>query len=131
MRTLGVDLAAQPKSTASCDIDWDTGCDRVVEVYPAAALRRWGLELAGYERTPEARGRIAAAIAAALPGLAVAAWDSTLRASADVLDALVASLVCRAKLLGLVDPLPPEHASAALAEGWTWVPQSDALSRLR
>jgi predicted nuclease with RNAse H fold len=106
------------------------GSDRVIEVYPAAALRRWRLERPGYKRNVDVRAWIAAEITAALPKLRIDAWDAELRTSADALDALVAALVGRAKLLGFVDPLPPEHAKVALTEGWIWLPQPDALRRL-
>jgi predicted nuclease with RNAse H fold len=107
------------------------GSDRIMEVYPAAALRRWGLQLPHYKVNREARGRIVAAISAALPSLEQAQWAATCRASADALDAFVAALVGRAKHLGLVDALPPEQAGIALVEGWIWLPQADALPHLR
>ena len=106
------------------------GSDRIMEVYPAAALRRWGLQLPHYKVNRDARGRIVAAISAALPSL-TGQWAAPCRASADALDALVAALVGRAKQLGLVDALPPEHIGVALIEGWIWLPQADALPHLR
>lgn len=32
MRTLGIDLASQPKKTAACVIEWDTGSARVADL---------------------------------------------------------------------------------------------------
>lgn len=45
------------------------GSDRIMEVYPAAALRQWDLGQPHYKVNQEARGRIVAALSAALPSL--------------------------------------------------------------
>jgi Protein of unknown function (DUF429) len=55
------------------------GQDRVIEVYPAAALRRWKLELPGYKRDAGLRARIVTALATALPVLKLAGAADTLR----------------------------------------------------
>ena len=106
------------------------GSDRVIEVYPAAALRRWGLERPGYKKDAGARGWISSAIEAALPALGIAAVRVSFGASDDALDALIAALVGRAKSLDLVDPIPADDVDVALVEGWIWLPTADALRRL-
>jgi len=110
------------------------GGGRLVEVYPAAALRLWGFASTGYKRR---EGR--AGLAALLGELRrrTCGWldlDPATRrlcgASDDALDALVAALVARAAALGLCEPPPPEHAARAAREGWVALPADDALDRL-
>ena len=48
----------------------------------------------------------------------------------DELDALVASLVTRAAVLGRTHPVPPGEREAALREGWIAVPRPGTLERL-
>jgi hypothetical protein len=111
-----------------------SGAGRLVEVYPAAALRLWGLASTGYKRR---EGRVS--LAALLAGLRrrTRGWlelDVAARrlcgASDDALDALIAALVARAAALGLCEPPPPEHAERAAREGWVALPAADALDRL-
>jgi hypothetical protein len=116
-----------------CAVD-RRGGGRLVEVYPAAALRLWGFASTGYKRR-EARARLTALLAELRRR--TGAWldlDASARrlcgASDDALDALVAALVARAAALGLCEPPPPEHAARAAREGWVALPASDALERL-
>lgn len=110
------------------------GGGRLVEVYPAAALRLWGFASTGYKRR---EGR--ASLAALLGELRRrthgwlelnAATRRLCGTSDDALDALVAALVARAAALGLCDAPPPEHAARAAREGWVALPAADALERL-
>lgn len=112
------------------------GSDGVYEVYPAAALRAWGLLARRGERYkgrrvadpgPRAlRERVVADLAggAAGPialagGLAGAAVDSD-----HVLDAVVAALVVAAALERRTIPPPAALAARAAREGWIHVPTS-------
>jgi hypothetical protein len=85
----------------------------VVEVYPAAARRAWGL---GWARSVEA---LEARLPLRFEGPAVRA-----RCVADenCFDALVAALVARAAGLGRTSPPPAELTEVAGAEGWIHVP---------
>jgi hypothetical protein len=116
-----------------CAVD-RTGAGRLVEVYPAAALRLWGLASTGYKRRD---GRATLTALLAQLGRRTHGWlelDAAARrlcgASDDALDALVAALVARAAALGLCEPPPPEHADRAAREGWVALPTADALDRL-
>lgn len=115
------------------DVD-RTGAGRVVEVYPAAALRLWGFTSVGYKRR-EGRASLTTLLAElrrrthgwlALDGAARRLCGT----SDDALDALVAALVARAAALNLCAPPPPEHTARASREGWVALPDSDALDRL-
>jgi hypothetical protein len=111
-----------------------SGAGRLVEVYPAAALRLWGFAAVGYKRR-EGRSGLARLLAALRRR--TGDWldlDRPARhlcgVSDDALDALVAALVARAAALGLCEPPPPEHAARAAREGWVALPSPDALDRL-
>lgn len=111
-----------------------SGTGRLVEVYPAAALRLWGLASTGYKRR---EGRPSLTTLLAELRRRTRGWlelDVAARrlcgASDDALDALVAALVARAAAIGLCEPPPPEHAARAAREGWVALPTADALDRL-
>lgn len=100
-----------------------SGGGRLAEVYPAAALRAWGLLTPGYKTKPEARILAAEVLLDALPWLETDTAQSTLLGhSDDALDALVASLIARAHALGKTLPVPPELLEAARVEGWVALP---------
>jgi hypothetical protein len=110
-----------------------TGGGRVVEVYPAAALRRWGLPHRGYKKGKGAAVRSIALdrLLALLPWLVVdpVALERC-RGNDDAFDALVCALVARAAALGLTIPPDPGHQTErAVAEGWIHLPTGE-VSRL-
>lgn len=97
----------------------------VSEVYPAAALKRWGQSFALYKgrQWREARlALVATLIAAGLPVALTPTQRAALEANDDALDALVASLVARAVAMGLTDNCPPEAREFCRSEGWIRVP---------
>jgi hypothetical protein len=99
----------------------------VTEVYPAAALRRWGFSYQLYKGKTNADARallIEQLIGAGLPVAVTEPVRSQLAESDDALDALIASLVGRAVALGLADGCPDELAQAARDEGWIRVPRA-------
>jgi predicted nuclease with RNAse H fold len=107
------------------------GSGPVAEVYPAAALRRWGIRLTrSYKSaTPEAhalREHIVRSVEAGL-GLALPEPVRTqCTDSHDHLDALVCALVARAVQLGDTSwPRTPQEREAARREGWIHLPGTD------
>jgi predicted nuclease with RNAse H fold len=105
----------------------------VVEVYPAAALRQWGLPYRGYKGANETSRRARAELARSV-GKAATGWlgmnqsDALrLEESDHLLDALLAALVARASLAGHCLPVPQEHSAAAEVEGWIHVPYAGRL----
>ena len=104
------------------------GSTGVIEVYPAAALHRWGLPHRRYKR-PEGRAERARILDGlqSVATLDLAGHEVDLLDSADQLDALVASLVAVAKHLGCVDPLAAGDAPRARIEGWIWLPMGTSL----
>jgi predicted nuclease with RNAse H fold len=111
-----------------------SGAGALVEVYPAAALKLWGLPFTRYKL-----GKGAAVRRTLLDALRARTGDwlaldetacTTCLRSADALDALVAALVARASALGLCEAPPPEQLPLARREGWIALPPVDALERL-
>ena len=110
------------------------GGGRLVEVYPAAALRISGLAWTGYKRR-EGRPsltRLLAELRERTQGwLQLDAPAGRLCGrSDDALDALVAALIARAAALGRCPPPPLEQAARAAVEGWIALPEPDSLRLL-
>lgn len=108
-----------------------SGAGRLVEVYPAAALRIWGVETAGYKTQADARARAAVALLGEVPWLDVDAdQHALLSRSDDALDAVTAALNARAHALGRTLPIPEDLRAAAQTEGWIALPTAplDALA---
>lgn len=110
-----------------------TGDGPVVEVYPAAALRVWGLTARGYKGVDGAASLVdlVARLRARVPWLhgGEEHWRRVERDD-DAFDALIAGLVARAHAAGLCRPIPPEHRATAAVEGWIAVPLPGSLPRL-
>jgi predicted nuclease with RNAse H fold len=110
------------------------GSGVVVEAYPAAALRQWGLTWRGYKRKEKSDARRALVEdffrqTASWLVIGEAGVDRCL-ASDDAFDALVAALVARAAAVGLVSAVPEEDRGFAQREGWIAVPTAGSLSLL-
>jgi len=106
----------------------------VVEVYPAAALRRWGLRSRAYKGKVHAQAR---EDLVALLRERTAGWFTMeehhaqlCRSVDDAFDAVVASLVARAGSLGLIEPVPLVDQALARREGWIAVPTLGSLDEL-
>jgi predicted nuclease with RNAse H fold len=110
-------LAAQGHPVDRC------GDSVVVEVYPAAALRRWDLTHRGY-KTPGRGGHdsLVDELAAAAPWLRLGRYEQLCRQSHDAFDAILAAMAARAAAIGKV--LTPDAAQREVArtEGWIALP---------
>ncbi len=110
-----------------------SGAGKLVEVYPAAALRVWGLRHRGYKRTADRQALldVAGALRDRCAWLAAggATWAEVTR-SDHAFDALVCALVARACQLGLCHPVPHQLRAAAAREGWIAVPRRGSLGSL-
>ncbi|WCO66926.1 DUF429 domain-containing protein [Iamia majanohamensis] len=107
------------------------GTGRLVETYPAASLRAWGVEATGYKRGGAAhaeearrvRAGIVAHLAATLPWVDVDPVADPATASDHVLDALLCCLTVVAARAGTTTaPAGPDEVAAARVEGWVHVP---------
>jgi predicted nuclease with RNAse H fold len=115
------------------------GADGVYEVYPAAALACWGLDRAGYKSRGAAaarkvqrdtRRKLVASLVARVPWLDISNAHDLFVQSDDALDALIASLVTRAAVLGKTLPIPADDSTSARREGWIHLPEHDALDSM-
>jgi hypothetical protein len=102
------------------------------EVYPAGALRQWGLTARSYEgpkpENVERRSQLVDALAAA-PWLDIDADAvAQLKTNDHLIDAFVAALVARALTLRRTLPIPPEHRQTAAKEGWIHLPQAEPFA---
>lgn len=101
------------------------GGGAVVEAYPAAAMKLWGLPYQSY-KGPTKRAGLAAVVDAlqqALPGLRLRTDHEALcRRSDDALDAVICAILARAAAAGAVSQ-PPQHLQQQAArEGWIVLP---------
>ena len=112
------------------------GSGQIAEVYPAAALRRWGIRpTRSYKSaTPEAhavREHIVRSLEEGLGSALPKPVRTMCTDSHDHLDALVCALVARAVLVGDTRwPRSAEEREAARLEGWIHLPNTD-LATLR
>ncbi len=102
------------------------GSGKVIEAYPAPALKGWGIAATGYKsrvgvtRIPELLSRVEEG----LGGIEMTPQERELAgADHNCFDALIASLIARAAAMGLTQgPESEEDADRAVREGWIHVP---------
>lgn len=104
------------------------GSGRLVEVYPAAALIRWGFSIVERRNTPLLASRLTRKLGSHLRMTTKA--EGACKTNRDALDSIVAALIARASACGLCDPVPSEHSAAARTEGWIALPFPDSLDKL-
>lgn len=100
------------------------GGGRVVEVYPAAALRQWALPASGY-KGPTRRAvldRLLSQLLDAAPWLDLGEYEALCRHSDDAFDAVVAALIARAKAIGGSTRPSEQDQATAEREGWIVLP---------
>lgn len=113
-------------STAGIEVDRSGVTGRVVEAYPAGALRVWGLTSKGYKGT-KADNRVrctalTAELSARCGPLATTAAAALDGCDDDALDAFICALIARAAALGLTQRPEAEDLAAARREGWIHLP---------
>lgn len=98
------------------------GRGAVMEVYPAASLKIWGLPFRGYKgsRNLQQLGELVDAVKRAVPWLELGEHEVLCRRSDDAFDSVLCALLAKAAKSGLTIPAPDtEHA---LTEGWIHLP---------
>ncbi len=105
---------------------------KVVEVYPAVSLARWGLTHRGYKRTANAEhlGELVSALHVSAPWLDLGEYESACRTNDDTFDAVIAALSAAALARGLTTPPTGDAIELAKCEGWIAVPHAGSLSEL-
>lgn len=111
-----------------------SGVGKIVEVYPAAALRIWAFNPDGYKgkKHQETRSSLVQTFLQRTDGwLRVhEKWRTACIDGDNEFDALIAALVARATAIGLVEPISPNYASRARTEGWIALPLAGSLDKL-
>ncbi|WP_152348303.1 DUF429 domain-containing protein [Brevibacterium sp. CFH 10365] len=104
------------------------GSGVVYEVYPAAALKAWGLQHRGYkgQKNSEVRHELVDDLSAKFLNLEWNGQRDFCVADDNALDAVLAAIIALEAYLGRCEPVPAELQSSARREGWIWVPR-DAL----
>lgn len=100
------------------------GAGLACEVYPAAALRTWGLPHRAYKKDAHrpARAALVGALEELVPWLDLTGFRQACQAHDDVLDAVLAALVAREVHLGRTHGPPAALRARARREGWIHVP---------
>jgi predicted nuclease with RNAse H fold len=111
-----------------------SGRYKIVEVYPAAAMRIWGFDPRGYKgkKGQEARSSLVGTL---LQGTSAwlrvqQKWRTAFIRGDNEFDALIAALVTRASAVGLTEPVPPSCVDRATVEGWIALPLCGSLDKL-
>ena len=102
-----------------------SGSGPVVEVYPAAALRVWGLLRPGYKVEASVRAEMLDSLRARHAWLDLAAVADEMIRSDDAFDAVIAALVARAHAVGRTHGVPPALRARADREGWIALPSAE------
>lgn len=103
------------------------GSGVVYEVYPAAALKVWGLQHRGYkgQKNSEVRHQLVNDLTAKFPNLEWNGHKDFCVADDNALDAVLAAIVALEAYLGRCEPAPTELKLSTRREGWIWVPRND------
>jgi predicted nuclease with RNAse H fold len=110
-----------------------SGEGRVVEVYPAAALKCWGLSPRQYKRADGRPNlsRLLQQLREAAPWLKAEdeIWGQV-EGDDNQFDALICALVARAVARNQCRQIPVQHRATASVEGWIHIPLQGSLQRL-
>lgn len=100
------------------------GAGLIVEVYPAAGLKKWGLHHRKYKgkKNSAVLGELVAHLRDKLPGLDLGEHEALCRRSDHALDAVVSALLARAVLLGHTKQPTAHDLPLAVREGWIAIP---------
>jgi predicted nuclease with RNAse H fold len=108
-------------SAAGVQID-KSGGGKVVEIYPGATLRIWGLDTSGYRQSKDVRVRLVEAIRESAPKLFLGGFVELMIESCDAFDSVVAALAARAAYLGAYKKPTKDQLGKAQIEGWIALP---------
>lgn len=106
------------------------GSGRIAEIYPAAALKCWGLPHNGYKGSQRAARReyILDGVLRNFPALNITGFAALAVGSDHALDALLAALMAHLKSQGGAVAPPPQYQRLAQQEGWIWFPSRPVIS---
>ena len=107
-----------------------SGGGTVVEVYPAASLKQWGLPYRGYKgrQNSGALNDLVDGLTTAGPWLQLGNFEPVCRGSDHAIDAVVAALTARAAAIGQATSPGPADLAVATTEGWIALPTTPLTS---
>jgi predicted nuclease with RNAse H fold len=105
-----------------------SGAGKVVEIYPGASLRFWGLRAPGYRASAEVRAGMIADLRELAPYLDLGDVVDLMIESCDAFDAVIAALAARSALLGHYEKPLPAQLKQAKTEGWVALPNQPLSS---
>jgi predicted nuclease with RNAse H fold len=108
-----------------------SGSGKIVEIYPGASLRLWGLDTAGYRANEDARAELLTAIEDNVPWLNLDSHRELMIKSTDAFDAVIASLATRSAAINQYLPPPKELLAVAQVEGWIALPTGSITDLIR
>lgn len=98
------------------------GSQDLVEIYPAASMKIWGFETAGYRDSADKRARLLVELQTTCPWLYLGSFADLMTQSCDAFDAVIAALAARSAAIGKSTAPAPEQVEAAKLEGWIALP---------
>ena len=99
-----------------------SGAGKVVEVYPGASLRTWGLATAGYRASQDVRLQLLEQLKLQAPWFEPGGFSELMVESCDAFDAVVAALAARSAALGRYEKPAEDLINQARIEGWIALP---------
>jgi predicted nuclease with RNAse H fold len=104
------------------------GAGKVVEIYPGASLRIWGLRTPGYRASAELRAGMIDNLRKLAPYLDLGDAAALMIDSCDSFDAVIAALAARSAFLGHYEKPQPAQLKQAKTEGWVALPNQPLSS---
>jgi predicted nuclease with RNAse H fold len=105
-----------------------SGGGKVVEIYPGASLRIWGLRAPGYRASAELRTGMIDDLRKLAPYLDLDDAAALMIKSCDAFDAVIAALAARSAFLGHYEKPAPAQLQQAKTEGWVALPNQPLSS---
>lgn len=99
-----------------------SGLGKVVEVYPAASMRIWGLDFSGYRNSESIRIRLLGQLLNLAPWLELDEFKDLMIESCDAFDSVIAALAAASAALGKSTTPPEDKLQIAQIEGWVALP---------
>ncbi len=99
-----------------------SGAGKIVEIYPGASLRLWGLNTSGYRASTDARANLLHQLTVQAPWLDLGQYRQSMIESCDAFDSVVAALATRFAQLGAYEPPTQAQLIKAQIEGWVALP---------
>lgn len=126
LRWAGIEARLRGLGTNVCR----DGAGVVCEVYPAAALKCWGLAYRGYKgvKNSAQRSELVDSVSEKLPWLDWNGHRGLCAADDNALDAVIAALVAREVERGRCEPSPIDLTEKAKREGWIWLPGDEPFA---